>query len=95
MSKQIVFLKVYIIYIKICTSGFVSNGEYNVFRVKGYSRPLSVLKIRSLVRNKIARMSVSKMEAMLCPVGKKITCTCICMGTYTEQFLLLYMVWFN
>ena len=53
-----------------------------MFRVKGYSRPLSVLKIRSLVRNKIARMSVSK---MLCPVGKE-------MGTYTE---LLYMVCFN
>ena len=46
-----------------------------MFWIKGYSRPLSVLKIRSLVRNKVARMSVSKMEAMLCPVGKEIMST--------------------
>ena len=50
--------------------GFVSNGEYNAFRIKGFSRPLSILKIRSLARNKVARMSVSKMEAMICLVGK-------------------------
>ena len=49
-------------------TGFVSNGEYNVFREKGYTRPLSVLKLRSLARSKVARMSISKMEAMLCPV---------------------------
>ena len=48
-----------------------------MFRVKGYTRPLSVLKLRSLVRNKVAKMSLSKMESMLCPVGERIVCTCV------------------
>ena len=49
--------------------GFVSNGEYNSFRSKGYTRPLSVFQIRSLVRNKYARMNVKSMKAMLNPIG--------------------------
>lgn len=49
--------------------GFVSNGEYNSFRAMGYTRPLSVLKIRSMARNKYSKMSVSKMESMLLPIG--------------------------
>lgn len=49
--------------------GFVSNGEYNVFRAKGYSRPLSILQLRSMARNKYSTMGVKKMMAMLTPKG--------------------------
>ena len=55
-----------------CTSlGFVSNGEYNTFRSKGYTRPLSIFQIRSEVRNRYARMNVKSMKAkaMLNPIG--------------------------
>ena len=31
--------------------GFVSNGEYNTFRSKGYTRPLSIFQLRSSARN--------------------------------------------
>ena len=39
------------------TVGSVSNGEFNSMRAKGYTRPLSILAVRSQVRNKYARMS--------------------------------------
>ena len=48
-------------------TGFCSNGEYNTMRSQGYTRPLSVLKIRSNVRSKYARMSKQRMLAMLTP----------------------------
>ena len=32
--------------------GFVTNGEFNYMRSKGYTRPLSALQIRIDVRNK-------------------------------------------
>ncbi len=50
-------------------TGFVSNGEYNSMRVKGYTRPLSVLKIRSDSRAKYSSMG-KKMLAMLSPICK-------------------------
>ena len=50
-------------------SGFVSNGEYNVFRTKGFTRPLSVLRLRSDARKKFSNVSVSKMEQLLSPKG--------------------------
>ena len=37
--------------------GFCSNGEYNAMRSQGYTRPLSVFKIRSNVCSKYAKMS--------------------------------------
>ena len=49
---------------------FTGNGEYNSMRSQGYSRPLSVLKIRSNVRSKYARMSKQRMLAMLTPKCK-------------------------
>lgn len=49
--------------------GFVSNGEYNVFRYKGYTRPLSVFQLRSLARNKFRNMGLKKMKGMLTPKG--------------------------
>ncbi len=50
-------------------AGFVSNGEYNVFRMKGFSRTLSVLRLRSEARTMFASISKSRMEKMLCPEG--------------------------
>ena len=63
-------IRVFIILIILLHVGFVSNGEYNVFRAKWYTRPLSVLRLRSLARNKFARMSVSKMEKIISPTGE-------------------------
>ena len=52
----------------ICV-GFCSNGEHNVLRSQGYTRPLSILKIRSTVRSKYAKMSKSRMIKMLSSEG--------------------------
>lgn len=51
-------------------TGFVSDGEFNFLRAKGYTRPLSVLKVRSNVRNLYSRMSLHKMLGMISPKGK-------------------------
>ncbi|XP_065905627.1 uncharacterized protein [Dysidea avara] len=48
-------------------SGFVSDGEFNYLRTKGYTRPLSVLQIRCHVRNKYSRLSRKRLLAMLTP----------------------------
>ena len=50
--------------------GFVSDGEFNFLRTKGYTRPLSVLQIQSNVRNKYSKMSLQKMLALISPKGK-------------------------
>ena len=56
--------------------GFVSNGEFNYLRTKGYTRPLSVLKIRVDVRNKYNRLRHSTLLSMLTPKCEKhIQCT--------------------
>ena len=47
--------------------GFVSNGEYNVF---GYTRPVSVLKLRSAARTKFSSIAISTKEKMLTPKGR-------------------------
>ena len=48
--------------------GFTTDGEFNYLRTKGYSRPLSVLQIRSDVRKKYARIQKSTLLAMLSPL---------------------------
>lgn len=50
--------------------GFVSDGEFNFLRAKGYTRPLSVLQIRSSVRNMYSRMSLRKMLSLITPKGQ-------------------------
>ena len=50
--------------------GFTSNGEYNAMRNRGYTRPLSVLQIRSDIRSKYARLSKRTMQRMLTPQGR-------------------------
>ena len=66
-------------------SGFVSNGEYNVFRSKGYTRPLSVLRIEADVRQKYTKMGQQKMLNMLTP---KCECTC----SYTVTCIMYFIV---
>jgi len=51
--------------------GFVSNGEHNTLRAVGYTRPLSVLNIKSSVRAKYYKMNSQKLIAMITPVGMK------------------------
>ena len=46
--------------VNTCTLGFTANGEFNVFRSTGYSRPLLVLKIRADARAKYAKMALKK-----------------------------------
>ena len=41
-------------------------------RAKGYTRPLSVLQVRSNVRNMYSRMSLRKMLGMITPKGKPL-----------------------
>ena len=55
--------------ISLCI-GFVSNREYNVFRLKGYTHPVSVLKLRSAARTKFSSIAISTMEKMLTPKGR-------------------------
>lgn len=47
--------------------GFVSDGEFSYLRTKGYTRPLSVLQIRSDVRRKYNRIKERCLLAMLTP----------------------------
>ena len=77
----------------ISAAGFVSNGEYNSMRVKGYTRPLSVLQIRSQARKKYSRMGFKTMLEMVTPqsmfsVTQYYCNTCI----YMHVLLLLFMV---
>ena len=63
------------VHVRIHT-GFVSNGEFNYLRTKGYTRPLSVLKIRADVLNKYNRLRHSTLLSMLTPKCEKhIQCT--------------------
>ena len=50
-------------------TGFVSDGEFNFLRAKGYTCPLSVFQVRSNVRNLYSRMSSRKMLGMITPKG--------------------------
>ena len=55
----------------VCKSvGFCSNGEYNSLRNQGYTRPLSILLIRSDIRCKYPKMSKQAMTVMLTPQGE-------------------------
>lgn len=47
----------------------MSNGEYNVFRYKGYTRPLSIFQLKAMSRKKFMYIGVKKMKGMLTPTG--------------------------
>lgn len=51
-------------------SGFTSNGEHNSIRNRGYTRPLTVLQIRSDIRTKYSRLSETALTEMLTPQGE-------------------------
>ena len=50
-------------------AGFVTNGEFNYLRTRGYTRPLSVLQVRSDVRKKYARARQDVLLNILTPEG--------------------------
>ena len=52
-SKLKVLLLVNCSYLVYICVGFVSNGEYNSFRLKGYTRPLSVLQLMSMAKEEV------------------------------------------
>ena len=54
--------------------GFVSNGEYKSMRVKGNTRPLSVLQIKANARKKYSSAAHSTMVDMLTPKGVSELC---------------------
>ena len=80
-------------------TGFVSDGEFNFLRAKGYTGPLSVFQVRSNVRNLYSRMSSRKMLGMITPKGKPHRHTyftfCIVGNvTYTYKYhLYLKLYW--
>ena len=56
--------------------GLCTDGEFNSLRNQGYSRPLSIFKIRNDVRSKYAKMSKlsmltpkRKMQAYYIPIS--------------------------
>ena len=55
--------------LKMCypTVGFVSNGEFNYLRSKGYTRPVSVFQIRAMARRKYSHLGKSSLLEMLTP----------------------------
>ena len=59
----------------LLSSGFVSNGEYNSLRSTGYSRSLSVLKLKANSRSKYAQIGKTKMLKMLSPIHELSTCS--------------------
>lgn len=69
----ILFIHVCMLNIYVC-SGFMSNGEFNYLRTKGYTRPLSVLKIRTDARNAYSRAKEDVMLSMLTPSSKCLCC---------------------
>ena len=56
----------------IFTEGFSSDGAFNYLRVRGNSRPLSIIQIRQDVRAKYNRLSQKTMLKMLTPISKKV-----------------------
>ena len=50
--------------------GLCTDGEFNSLRNQGYTRPLSIFKIRNDVRSKYAKMSKQRMLSMLTPKRK-------------------------
>ena len=50
--------------------GFSTDGEWNSLRMKGNTRPLSVLEVRTRARNSCSRLSHKKMIGMLTPLSK-------------------------
>lgn len=70
LVNSIVWCTLHVITVGAYISGFVSNGEFSVFRSKGYKHPISVFKVRSKIRNKYNRMSGKGMKDMLINVGK-------------------------
>ena len=65
--------------------GFVSNGEYNSLRSTGYSRPLSVLKLKANARSKYAQMGKTKMLKMLSPIRELSTCSLHKYSVFTNK----------
>ena len=57
----------YLYLIILNIAGFVSNGEYNSMRAKGYTRPLSIFQIRAAARKKFSSIGRKSMLAMLTP----------------------------
>ena len=57
-------------YTVVLIIGFVANGEYNAMRAKGYTRPLSVLKVKAQVRTKYGKIGKRKLLEMITPISK-------------------------
>ena len=65
----------------------VGNGEFNALRNQGYTRPLSILKIRSIVRSKYAR---KRMIQMMSSKGYKNPKRQLCVQVYIRKSTCTY-----
>lgn len=82
------------VWLYVC-AGFVSNGEYNVFRSKGYTRPLSVFQLRSQARKKFVRMSKTTMLSMLTPRGNNCLYVCYTYIYWCDTWVLCRVCWWE
>lgn len=68
-----------------CFVGFVSNGEHNVLRAAGYTRRVSLLRIKASVRGKYFKLSANKLCKMITAVGKFPKLMCKSFGNEVAQ----------
>ena len=54
----------------LSVAGLVTNGEFNSFRTRGTTGPVSIIAIRSNFRSKFAKMGKKKMLSILTPLGE-------------------------
>ena len=52
------------------SAGVVSNGEHNTLRSMGYTRPVSVLRIKASVRAKYSKVGENRLLKMINLIGK-------------------------
>lgn len=66
-DESVRYFTVLYIFVSLDGTGFSSDGEFNYLRSRGYTRPLSVLQVRSNLRIKYSKMS--QCSEMLTPKG--------------------------
>ena len=74
------------------SSGFGANGEYNSLRSTGYSRPLSVLKLKANAHSKYAQMGKKCWICYLLFVSVHVHYTSTCIYKYRYSYTECYIL---
>ena len=56
----------------ISPTGFVSNGEFNYLRTRGYTRPLTIFDVWASVRKVYSHLGLKTLAAMLTPYSMPV-----------------------